>query len=307
LKKKILDHTILNRLWLQTRHNGRQTATPEEWNEQLNAIYSCGKGLEETLRFLFRQKPSLENFIEWMKTEERPGTTDEFIEDTLSVYDIQFFKENGFIVISNALSNEQCENAREAILEFIGADIHDTTTWYTTHEEMRGLMLMCYYHPSLEVIRNSRKIRRAFEQLYATKNIHEIIDKVSFNPPETSTFKFKGSPLHWDMTLTIPIAFKLQGLLYLNDVSKDGGAFHCVPGFHKELEAWLKKLPPNANPRDEAIAQLKPEPVTGNAGDFIIWHQALPHFASPNRSSIPRFVQYHTYDPNNSIAAAIWK
>ena len=229
----------------------------------------------------------------------RSESNEEFIEDVLSDNDINFFKENGYIIIPNLLSDKQCEEARKAILEFIGAHINDTTSWYQDHEEMRGLMLMLYHHPSLEIIRNSTLIRRAFEQLYASKKIHNVIDKVSFNPPETSTFKFKGSPLHWDVSLTPPIPFKLQGLLYLNDVSEDGGAFCCVPGFHNKLENWLKELPPNSNPGDEAINQLKPIPIAGNAGDFIIWHQALPHCASPNRSKTPRFVQYHTYDPDN--------
>ncbi len=167
---------------------------------------------------------------------------------------------------------------------------------------MRGLMLMFYHHPSLEVVRNLPVIRKAFEQLYGSTNIHKVIDKVSFNPPETSTFKFKGSPLHWDVSLTLPIPFKLQGLLYLNDVIEDGGAFCCVPGFHNKLENWLKELPPNAKPEDEAIKQLKPMPISGKAGDFIIWHQALPHCASPNKSNTPRFVQYHTYDPVSNSA-----
>jgi ectoine hydroxylase-related dioxygenase (phytanoyl-CoA dioxygenase family) len=37
--------------------------------------------------------------------------------------------------------------------------------------------------------------------------------------------------------------------------------------------------------------------VLGNAGDFVIWHQALPHCATPNTSNLPRMVQYLTYLP----------
>ena len=295
----MMSNSILNILWKQTLHGDGHAATPAEWDVQVNAIYECGKGLEETLRYLFHQNPSLENFIEWMHQGTRSESNEELLEDVLSTVDINFFKENGYLKIQNVLSDKQCEEARRAILAFIGADINDATTWYRDHEEMRGLMLMFYHHPSLEVIRNSQLIRKAFEQLYASKNIHKVIDKVSFNPPETSTFKFKGSPLHWDVSLTPPIPFKLQGLLYLNDVSANGGAFCCVPGFHNKLENWLKELPQNSNPGDEVVNQLKPVPITGNAGDFIIWHQALPHCASPNRSKSPRFVQYHTYDPDN--------
>jgi ectoine hydroxylase-related dioxygenase (phytanoyl-CoA dioxygenase family) len=143
--------------------------------------------------------------------------------------------------------------------------------------------------------------------LYGTTHIHKVIDKVSFNPPETSFYKFRGSPLHWDVSLVLPVPFKLQGLLYLNDVDENDGAFHCVPGFHNQLEDWLNNLGPGINPRDAAILQLKPQPVPGKAGDFIIWQQALPHWASPNHGKTPRFVQYHTYDPDNLKLQEVWK
>jgi ectoine hydroxylase-related dioxygenase (phytanoyl-CoA dioxygenase family) len=104
-----------------------------------------------------------------------------------------------------------------------------------------------------------------------------------------------------------PIPFRLQGLLYLTDVQQNSGAFHCVPGFHNKIEDWLSSLPKNANPREIALKELMPEPVLGNAGDFIIWHQALPHCATPNHSNLPRMVQYLTYFPNDSNSVAdVW-
>ena len=166
---------------------------------------------------------------------------------------------------------------------------------------------MFYHHPALEVVRNSTKVRKAYEQLYGSAQIHKSIDKVSFNPPETSSYKFLGSPLHWDVSLVPPIPFKLQGLLYLSDVAADGGAFHCVPGFHNQLEDWLVSLPQDVNAREEAVRTLIPAPVIGNAGDFIIWHQGLPHSATANHSGSPRFVQYLTYLPDNIEDQKVWK
>jgi ectoine hydroxylase-related dioxygenase (phytanoyl-CoA dioxygenase family) len=37
---------------------------------------------------------------------------------------------------------------------------------------------------------------------------------------------------------------------------------------------------------------LGPRAIGGRAGDLVIWHQALPHGASPNRGTRPRLVQY---------------
>ena len=51
---------------------------------------------------------------------------------------------------------------------------------------------------------------------------------------------------------------------------------------------------------------LKPEPVPGNAGDFVIWHQALPHCATPNHGQTPRMVQYLTFVPEAPEAPREW-
>ncbi len=64
-------------------HDNGHVATATEWDEQVNAIYECGKGLEETIRFLFHQKPSLENFIEWMQQDKPSETNEVLIEDVL--------------------------------------------------------------------------------------------------------------------------------------------------------------------------------------------------------------------------------
>jgi ectoine hydroxylase-related dioxygenase (phytanoyl-CoA dioxygenase family) len=91
-------------------------------------------------------------------------------------------------------------------------------------------------------------------------------------------------------------------------VKQDSGAFHCVPGFHHQIEDWMKNLPQYSNPREIAVQELKSIPVLGNAGDFIIWHQALPHCATPNTSNLPRMVQYLTYFPiENQVETGDWK
>ncbi len=302
-----MNTSVLKKFWQQCLHSNGSSAEPDEWNEQVSCIYQCGKGLEETLRYIYNQRPSFEVFMQWITPANEVATAGILTEDVLTAGDINFFEKNGFVVLSNAITIQQAEDAKNAILKYLNADLNDPASWYKNHEEKRGLMLMFYHHPALEVVRNSPRVRKAYEQLYAYTHIHKVVDKVSFNPPETSSFTFIGSPLHWDVSLVAPIPFVLQGLLYLNDVAADGGAFNCVPGFHNLLEDWLTNLPPGVNPREEAIRTLKPVPVTGEAGDFIIWHQGLPHCATANHGNMPRFVQYHTYLPNNLVQQKIWK
>src|SRR5260370_36203559 len=87
--------------------------------------------------------------------------------------------------------------------------------------------------------------------------------------------------------------FGMQGILYLTDTAADQGAFTCVPGFHRRLGDWLAQLPPRTNPRDRTVLDtLGAVPIAGREGDLVIWHHALPHGSSPNRSDPPLVAQY---------------
>jgi hypothetical protein len=269
------------------------------WNTFQNVVFEHGIGMEETLQFLYFNQPNTYEFEDWINKNKRIYQNEdiEHFPDVLSQEDLKFWNKNGYIVVKNAISREDCEQTQNAILNYLEASLGNPDSWYKNHEAKEGLMVLFTKHPTLEKNRASLTIQKAYQQLYKTDKIYRVIDKVSFNPPENNSYKFRGSLLHWDVSLHLPIPYKLQGLLYLTDVKQSSGAFHCVEGFHHQIENWMKNLPQNANPRDMAIRELKPIPVLGNAGDFVIWHQALPHCATPNTSSLPRMVQYMTYLP----------
>lgn len=301
--------TYLETLWERSVNPGKaKPAADDSWNRAIEALYSLGIGLEKTLRYLYHEQPDLPAFKAWIESQSMMGTqdADSHAEDVLSADDLAFWEENGFVVIRSAIPRADCEATQRAIFGFLGAHADDKSSWYKAHEEQRGMMLTFTDHPCLNRNRRSPLIRKAYEQLYRSTALYNSIDKVSFNPPETKGFSFKGSGLHWDVSLRQPIAFVLQGLLYLSDCGPQDGAFHCVPGFHKTIGDWLGKLPPDEHPRDAAPRSLKPVAVAGNAGDFVIWHAALPHCATPNRGSSPRMVQYLTYFPNGYIAEPEW-
>jgi hypothetical protein len=281
--------------------------TPTRHND-FKYVYDLGLGMQETLEFLYSQRPDLTGFLQWANDNGMmPATDAAAVADTLSATDLEHWNEHGFVLIKEAVTIQEYSAATRAIWEFLGADPSDPETWYKHHPAKEGLMLVFTQHEALHTIRNSPKIRKAYEQLYGTTEIYKIVDKLSFNPPELAHYKFAGSPLHWDTSLELPVPDKFQGLLYLNDISTEGGAFHCVPGFHRDMKQWLESLPAGTDPRQYAKDNLQPVTVTGNAGDFIIWHQALPHCASPNRSQRPRLVQYLTYIPDNFEDHRPWK
>ncbi|MEO8515335.1 MAG: phytanoyl-CoA dioxygenase family protein [Flavobacterium sp.] len=302
--------TIFEKLWKRSLgfHSDNNSTIESTWNEEIEMLYRLGISMEDTLQYLYFKKPDFESFKEWILLNKNEITNDnqQGSENVLSKEDLDFWNENGYVIVKNAISIRDCEETQNAIWDFLKMSPDIKETWYNRHEEQKGLMLNFSNHPTLNKNRTSLRIQKAYEQLYETTNIYKSIDKVSFNPPESEHFKFLGSPLHWDVSLKLPIPFGLQGLLYLTDCAENDGAFHCVPGFHRRIEQWLEDLKPTDNPREIAIEKLNPIAITGNAGDFIIWHKALPHCASPNRGELPRMVQYLTYLPDHYKETSEW-
>lgn len=295
----------LEKLWRRTVVDASSENT---WNNEIETLYRLGISMEDTLRYLYFERPDFETFKVWVNNNTKQ-TVDAYaadIDNVLSEEDLAFWNENGYVIVKDAVSKEDCENTQRAIWDHLKMDPDDKETWYAVHEDLRGLMLNFSDHETLNKNRFSPRVKKAYEQLYNTSKIYKTIDKVSFNPPETNSFKFLGSDLHWDVSLKTPISFGLQGLLYLTDCGPEDGAFHCIPGFHNKIENWLEGLGTNVNPREEALKTLKPKPILGNAGDFIIWHHSLPHCATANHGKSPRMVQYLTYLPDNYTVSSEW-
>ncbi len=305
-----MSSTILEKLWKRTVNPALISATEEtqSWNEEMKTLYELGIGMEDTLQFLYFEKPDLETFKSWINSKKKKENPeyDNLIDNVLSKEDLEFWNKNGYVVVKDAVSKKDCEATQQAIWDFLEMDPDQKESWYKRHENQKGLMLNFSDHETLNKNRFSPRIKKAYEQLYNTANIYKTIDKVSFNPPETAEFTFLGSALHWDTSLKQPIKFGLQGLLYLTDCGVYDGAFHCVAGFHNQINQWLNNLEPNENPRVKALETLVPKPILGNAGDFIIWDNRLPHCATPNKGKSPRMVQYLTYLPNDFNDSGEW-
>ncbi len=318
--KSLLQSPILYHIWLDKVC--QQPLKQYTWKQETHFLHQLGLGMEETMRYLFHYKPSFSAFEQWIIDHDLGISTaadvekalqleqqkrEEEIPDVLSPADLAFWEKNGFIVLKNAIPKAQCQATVEAIWGHLGASPDDRESWYRPHDDLRGIMLTTYHHATLRQNRASKRIRRAYQQLYGTKEIYLNIDKVGYNPPNDANRSFKGSGLHWDTSLVPPISHDLQGLLYLTDTGERDGAFHCVPGFHLEIEDWLSSLPEAANPRELAPKLLKPIPVTGEAGDFVIWRESLPHCATPNHGKTPRMVQYMTYLPLEMKQEKAWR
>ncbi|WMB73218.1 phytanoyl-CoA dioxygenase family protein [Shewanella oncorhynchi] len=324
----------LQRLWQKIQLRKWEvpfTELANEWHLDKTLLDLCGIGLEPGLRALY-QNDHQSAFVAYIQQIAKltaadiaginqqlgaifhgltPSVTVSEVEDfnsaevedsnlaaVLSESQLNFWQSEGYLVIPQVLTAEQCAATRDFIWQQLGSNEQDPTTWYQPHEFMQKIMLQLFRHPQLDANRQVPKIRQVFELLWQRTDLVMTTDRVSFNPPETPTWHFPGPDMHWDMPLQLPVKFATQGLIYLTDTSAEQGAFCCVPGFHLKIEEWLleqNKSDIELQQQDWHRWQVKP--IAAKAGDLIIWHHALPHGASPNRGTLPRMVQYINFYP----------
>ena len=181
----------------------------------------------------------------------------------LSLADYQFWTENGYVIIRNAVPKEDCDLAIKGICDFIGIDRYDASTWYGDHPARNGIMVQLFQHPVFQKNRNAFRIRKAYQEIWKRNDVWVNTDRAGFNPPQTASFKFYGPFLHWDVSLQQPIPFGTQGILYLADTAENQGAFTLVPGFQNRVAEWIDSLPAGANPRQQDLYALGPKANSG--------------------------------------------
>jgi hypothetical protein len=215
----------------------------------------------------------------------------------LSTEDQAFWKENGYVVVHDAVPPENIKAAEQAVWEFLEMDPNDPESWYPDPPR-RSIMVEIYQHQALWNNRQHPRLHQAFAEIWDTEKLRVSFDRASMSPPNRPPyFERNSAGLHWDMSIDLPIRFHVQGVLYLVDTEANQGAFTCVPGFHRKIENWIKSLPEGTDPRKQNLESLGPIPVPAKAGDLVIWHSALPHGAGVNTADRPRVAQYITMTP----------
>jgi ectoine hydroxylase-related dioxygenase (phytanoyl-CoA dioxygenase family) len=191
-------------------------------------------------------------------------------------------------VLRGAISRGEAAAAEAALWRALGAHPDDPDSWSGVATE--GIWVNLFHHPALEPVRRSARVHKAFAQLWGTADLWPVINRMGFNPPEAAGRAYRGAGMHWDYSLAQPMPFATQALLTLTDTAADQGALRVVPGFHHRLAEWLQTSG-GVNPREHRF-DAEARPIPAGVGDLVIWHGALPHDASPNRSTRPRLVQY---------------
>lgn len=220
-------------------------------------------------------------------------------ETILTPEDWRFFRENGYVVIHDAVPPENLRAVVEIIWEFLGMDPADPEDWYRPPLRPGG-MVELYQHQALWNNRQHPRMYQVFREILGTDRLWVSFDRVSMKPPSHPAhpeYDHTGF-IHWDVDPTqTPVPFGVQGVLCLTDTSADQGGFQCVPGIHRRAEQWVKEHPSQGNPRYPDLDGLEVVSVPGRAGDLIIWDRLLLHGNGHNTSDRPRLAQYITMYP----------
>lgn len=213
--------------------------------------------------------------------------------------DHAFFRENGYVVARGVVPKAQCDAAIAALFEFLEMNPDDPEDWYRPPLKPGG-MVEIYQHPALWNNRQHPRLYEVFAELRGDPHLWVSIDRAGFKPPQNPRhpeYDHKGFT-HWDVdTSKLPLPFGVQGVLYLSDTDADQGGFQCIPGFHRNLEAWIATQPPDRNPHAPDLTGLQTVPIPGKAGDLVVWHSLLAHGNGHNVSNRPRFSQYISMFP----------
>ncbi len=226
----------------------------------------------------------------------------------LNAEELNFFRENGYVIARKVVSQEMCNAVVDAIFWFLQMDKNSHSDWYREPLKPGGMIEM-YQHQAMWNNRQSHRLYEAFCDLLGTEKLCVSIDRVNFKPPASPlhpTYDHKGF-IHWDVDTThLPANPGLQGVLCLTDTTPDMGGFQCIPGFHKNLAQWIANQPADRNPRAPDLSRL-PEgmqvtPIAAEAGDLIIWSTTLAHGNGHNVSDRPRFSQYISMFPAERLS-----
>ncbi len=227
----------------------------------------------------------------------------------LSKADRAFWEENGYVIIPNAVPQENLDRMVEAIWWFLDMDPEDSETWYKHKPFTRdnrcspisaGGMVEMYQHQAIWDNRQHPRVHQAFAEIWGEEKLWVSLDRANMKPPareDKPDWNNRGM-IHWDLdTSQQPIQFGVQGVLYLTDTAEDQGGFQCVPGFNNTFEEWVKTQPEDRNPHHPDLTGLDVRSIPGKAGDLLIWHRLLAHGNGHNTSDKPRLAQYITMSP----------
>ena len=224
----------------------------------------------------------------------------------LSEADWDFWVNNGYVIIKNAVPREQALKTADFLWEFEEKKMDDQATWYTAPraemqmKELAGTgMVEVYNNQHLWNNRQMKRVHDAFADIWGTEKLWVTIDRANLNFPIRPGFEYKGF-IHWDYDPeTKPV--NVQGVLALADqMDEEMGGFQCIPELYRTYDTW-KLMQPEDRHRfkpDTSAFEGMYHKVKLEAGDLLIFNSTTPHGIRPNNSvDKVRMAQYLSMMP----------
>ena len=217
-----------------------------------------------------------------------------------------FWREKGYVIIKNALTNDQVKKTANFLWEFEEKNPNDSSTWYTAPraemqmKELAGTgMVEVYNHQYLWSNRESQKIYDAFSDVWGTDKLWVTIDRANLNFPIKEGFDYKAF-IHWDYDPETKPE-NVQGVIALSDqIDTQMGGFQCIPWLYQNYDSWKLTQPEDRNRFQPDISDLedKIEKVSLESGDLLIFNSLLAHGIRTNKSKNKvRIAQYISLMP----------
>ena len=224
----------------------------------------------------------------------------------LTVDQWNFWIDNGYVVIKNAISKYQAKKTAEFIWEFDDKIPNDTSTWYSKARaeiEMKELagtgMVEVYNNQVLWDNRQTQKVYDSFVDIWGTEKLWTTIDRANLNFPIRPGFEYKGF-IHWDYDPETKPQ-NIQGVIALSDQTDENmGGFQCIPWLFKNFDTWKLTQPYDRDKFQPDIKGIEDKivKVSLEAGDLLIFNSAQPHGIRPNNSKDKvRIAQYISMMP----------
>lgn len=218
----------------------------------------------------------------------------------------QFWKENGYVVIKQAVPREQAEATASFLWEFEDKDPNDQDSWYTQAraeiqmKELAGTgMVEVYNNQHLWNNRQTQKVYDAFVDIWGTEKLWVTIDRANLNFPMRPGHEYKGF-IHWDYDPETKPQ-NVQGVLALADQTDENmGGFQCIPWLFRNYDTWKLTQPDDRDHFKPDITGIEDKlvKVPLEAGDLLIFNSSEPHGIRPNRSGDKvRIAQYISMMP----------
>lgn len=216
----------------------------------------------------------------------------------------QFWLDNGYVVIKNAVPKEQVAETARFLWEFEEKDACDPATWYTPpRAEMRMKeltntgMVEVYNNQQLWNNRQMPRVHQAFADIWGTEKLWVTIDRANLNFPLRPGFEYKGF-IHWDYDPETKPQ-NVQGVLALADQTDPMmGGFQCIPELFRTYDTWKATQPADRDHFKPDITGFELVKVPMEAGDLLIFNSSQPHGIRPNLSGNKvRIAQYISMMP----------